>query len=230
MPDTGLVSPAENSADMTQGQASAQPQTDGSDPQDAAQEAVSLPPALTRLPAIQGVLVGAPPAVSASIKEFKDTDAGKAIVANKDALLAAGFGFYRSMHGGLAVLYNRFHIHGEDLKHADKQGKLTVLAPPFEQVDHALAKNGGAHLKAAALKGLPTGFAQPTPQAAPQQGAAVEAGQMPPPESGGASPASQALQKRLLQARVKNQQPGAPTSGPAPGGGRLLNTILKQVV
>jgi hypothetical protein len=186
---------------------------------------------LTKVPAIQGLLVGAPPAVSATIKSMEKSDLGKEIADNKDALLSAGFGFYRSMHGDLVVMFNRFHIHGDDLKAADKAGKLQVLAPPFEQVDHALVKNGGKHLLGAKIPG---GFATARPPVAVQPGAQAAAGApstmdapSAPPASGGASAA---LQQRLQGARLTNLQPGAPTSGPAPGGGRLLNSILKQVV
>jgi len=217
-------------ADLVSPMAPAAPVTPSDDSQP--QQPV-LPPQLTRVPAIQGLLAGAPPAVSARIAQFKDTDVGKEIAKNKDALLAAGFGFYRSIHGDLAVMYNRFHIHGEDIKAADKAGKLQVLAPPFEQVDHALSKAGLNHPLLKNPK-VPAGFASPTPQAAPQAGAQDAAGQNPasitpavPPNAGGASGA---LAQRLQAARVSNLQPGAPTSGAAPGGGRLLNSILKQVV
>jgi hypothetical protein len=209
-------------------QASVQPQASApsSDEQPAAPQ---LPASLTKVPAIQGLLAGAPPAVSARIKQFEGTQVGKDIVANKDALLAAGFAFYKSRHGDLAVLYNRFHIHGSDIQSADKAGKLQILAPPFEQVDHALAKAGKNH---PLLKNpqVPQGFASPTPQAAPQDGSAAAQGNQEPqaaPASGGASAA---LAKRLQAARLTAVTPGAPTSGPAPGAGRLLNSILKPVV
>ena len=188
-----------------------------------------LPAALTKVPAIQGLLAGTPVAVSAPIEEFKDTEVGKEIVKNREALMNAGFGFYKSMKGGLAVMFNRFHIHGEDIKAADKAGKLQVIAPPFNQVDHALSKMGGKHMVG---KTVPAGFAMPSPQTSPQPGAAMAAGQptsMDPAAPAGGQ-ASGALQKRLLSARLTNQQPGAPTSGPAPGAGRLLNSILKPVV
>jgi hypothetical protein len=206
----------------------AQPEIDPSGqapaPEAASGEAPQIPPGLVKVPAIQGLLTGAPPAISARISQFKDSDVGKEIAENKDALLAAGFAFYRSIHGDMAVMYNRFHIHGEDIKAADKAGKLQVIAPPFDQVNHALAKDP-SHLKNA--KAMPAGFASATPQAAPQQAST------PQDDSSAQAPVSgpsQALQKRLLAARLTNSQAGAPTSGPAPGGGRLLNSILKQVV
>lgn len=224
-----LVAPAAPQAEVTP---AADPNAAPAAPEAAEdQSGASLPPELLKVPAIQGLLVGAPPAVSAQIKQMENSDVGKDIAANKDALLAAGFGFYKSIHGGLAVLFNRFHIHGEDIVAADKAGKLQVLAPPFDQVDHALAKSKGA---AFAKGGFPKGFASQTPQAPLQPGAQAAVGA---PSSMDASPmapasggASEALAKRLQGARLANLQPGAPTSGPAPGGGRLLNSILKQVV
>jgi hypothetical protein len=172
-------------------------------------------------------MAGAPVAFSARISEFKDTPVGKDIIKHAETLKAAGFGFYRSVQGDLAVLYNRFHVHGSDLQQADKAGKLQVLAPPFEQVDHALSKMGGKHMLG---KTVPQGFAAPSPQAAPQAGA-QDAGPQPPAQATtNAGGASAALQKRLMAARLSNMAPGAPTSGPAPGGGRLLQSILKPVI
>lgn len=223
-----LVAPASPQAPITPAAA-----PDAAAPDDSQSTAPQLPPELTSVPAIQGLLAGAPPAFSARIKQFEKTDVAKSIIANKDALLAAGFAFYKSLHGDLAVMYNRFHIHGEDIKAADKAGKLQVLAPPFEQVDHALSKAGKNH---PLLKNpqIPQGFASQSPQAAIQPGAQAAAGAPSTMDTPSAAPvagqASGALQKRLQGARLTNMQAGAPTSGPAPGGGRLLNSILKQVV
>lgn len=218
MPDPSLVTPQDpNAAVPTVA------------PTDAPQGPV-IPPSLTKVPAIQGLLAGAPPAVSVVIKDFKNNPLEKEIVENKDALGAAGFGFYRSLSGHIAVMFNRFHIHPEDIKAADRAGKLQVLAPPLAQVDHALA--GKTH----ALKNakFPTAFASPQPPIAPQAGAqaaqAANQGEEPPQAAPAAGAPNQALARKLLAARLQNIQPGAPTSGAAPGGGRLLNSVLKQVV
>jgi hypothetical protein len=224
MDTSNLVAPAPDAAPPVA--AAAPPMADAE-----ASTSPSLPDSLTKVPAIQGILVGAPPAVSAQLKQMEHSELGKEIAANKDALLAAGFGFYKSIHGGVAVMFNRFHIHGDDLKAADKAGKLQVLAPPIEQVDHALAKNGGKHLRGVKM---PTGFASASPQAAIQPGAQAAQGIPSSLDAPSAAPmaggASGALAKRLQGARLANQSLGAPTSGPAPGAGRLLNSILKPVV
>jgi hypothetical protein len=227
MDASNLVAPAANADPSVSPQAAATPPAADND----ASTTPSLPDSLTKVPAIQGLLVGAPPAVSAQVNVFEHSELGKEIAANKDALLAAGFGFYKSMHGGLGVIFNRFHIHGEDLKAADKAGKLQILAPSIEQVDHALAKTGGKHMLG---KAIPTGFASATPQAAVQPGAQAAQGIPSSLDAPSAAPmaggASGALAKRLQGARLANQSLGAPTSGPAPGAGRLLNSILKPVV
>jgi hypothetical protein len=178
-----------------------------------------IPNELIKIPAVQAVLAGAPPAVSMRIKGLGEREDIKSIVENKDALLGAGFAFYRSINGDLGVMFNAMRIHPEDIKAADQQGKLRQIAPDFDLVNHEVAKLGPDHPVRNAT--APSG---PAAQAssAPPQSASGQLPLMPPP------PAS--VQRRLAQQRVMNLQPGAPTSGPAPGAGRLLNSVLKGVV
>lgn len=178
-----------------------------------------IPDELLQIPAVQAVLAGAPPAVSMRIKGLGEREDVKSIVENKDALLGAGFAFYRSINGDLGVMFNAMRIHPEDIKAADQQGKLRQVAPDFDLVNHEVAKLGPDHPVRNAT--APSG---PAAQAssAPPQSSSGQLPLMPPP------PAS--VQRRLAQQRVMNLQPGAPTSGPAPGAGRLLNSVLKGVV
>lgn len=188
-------------------------------PTDTPQEqAAGLPEPLLKLHPIQAMIAGTPPAVSMPIKEFSKLPEAKEIVENADALKEAGFGFYKSINGTQGVVFNSLHIHPQDIQAADKAGKLEQIAPPWNHVAHVISKAGALH-PALARTGVPQGLATPTPPAPPQAGS----GQLPQPE-----PASAA--KKQATARLLALQPGAPTSGPAPGQGRLLNSILRPVV
>ena len=140
---------------------------------------------------------------------------------NMDDLQEMGFGLYRSL-GGRGVIFNQMYVHPEDLKAADKAGKLAELAPDFDKVNDSLGKAGLDH-PALAREQTPGAFAAATPQAPPQ------AGQFPmvaSPQQGQAADAT----KKIMAARLNAANPGAPTSGPSPGAGRLMNSILKPVV
>lgn len=189
-----------------------------------------LPDNLIHIPAVQAIMAGSPPALSANIKQFSKNPAAELIAKNKDLLMQAGMGFYKSMSGDLGVIFNEFHIHPQDLQAADRAGKLTLLAPPFDSVNHAVSKSG---LKNPVLRPLkvPTVPQPPSIKSPPQiaQTAPPPSPVMPQP----AAPVRQAtaaLQKQILGARAKNAAVGSPTSGAAPGAGRLLNDILKPVV
>lgn len=188
-------------------------------PTDTPQEqAAELPPALLKLHPIQALIAGTPPAVSAPISSFKHAEEAKTIVQRAPQMQEAGFGFYKSLNNETGAIYNALHIHPADLQAADKAGKLEQLAPPWNRVDHVISQSGKNH-PALSRTAVPSALASPTPVAPPQAGS----GMMPKPE-----PA--AAQTRQATARLMALQPGAPTSGPAPGQGRLLNSILKPVV
>lgn len=210
--DAPVVEPNENAPEAAPEVTPEQPQAPQAPP--------SLPPEVLKNPAIQGLLAGMPVAVSDQIKAFDKKPVGKLIIENKDALQAAGMGFYRSLSGDTGVLFNQLHIHPEDLLAADKAGKLTQLAPDLDKISHELGKAGKNHPILSA-QGAPGAPAAPTPMAAPQSA------QLPPQPSPAAAGDAN---RKLTQARVMAMTPGAPTSGPAPGQGRLLNSILKPVV
>lgn len=166
---------------------------------------VSIPPEVLEIPAIYGLLHGAPPAIYAPV----DAVAPEFDIAAKYApqLVEAGFGFYTSADKKLGVMFNTTYVTEEELKTADKAGKLTEIAVPYETVK----ANYGA-----AITGEPVAEAS----AAPVAGASAPAG----------SPPSGRAQSKLTAARVKNLSPGGPTSGAKPGAGRILNNILKTTV
>lgn len=174
---------------------------------------------LLRIPAFAGLFAGEPPALSASGQEMAKRPEGKLIQENVDGLKKMGIGLYRSIGGDVGVLFNQFYISGEELKAADEAGKLQEVAPPFDAVNQQVAGMGQDQHPAAKKRQQPQGFKTAPAPAPPQMGSPVTA---PAP----ATPKDIKAQ----QARMKNMQPGSPTSGPKPGAGRLLNSILKPVI
>jgi hypothetical protein len=190
-------------------------------PETPAEAAQGLPDELLQIPAIQGLLAGAPAAVSMKIKGSEDRDEIALISENKDAVMAAGMGFYKSMSGEIGVMFNALKISPEDLRAADKAGKLETLAPDFDKVNLEISKSGEKHpiLNASAPAAQ---FASPASTQTPPQAASGSLPLVPP------APASVA--KKLASQRAANLTPGAPSSGASPGAGRILNSIMKPVV
>lgn len=177
---------------------------------------------LTQIPVIQGLLAGEPAAVSVPIAEFDAMPEGKLITQNKDSLMGAGIGFYRSLGGDLGAIFNRMFLSDQEIQAADKAGKLLEVAPPFTQVNQALSQ-AGAQNPVLREGERPTGFKTGGAQAPSPAGIAQA---VTPPT---AMPASK-TPARVMQAKMRALNPGSPTEGPKPGAGRLLNQILKPVV
>lgn len=205
-------------------------------PTQPAAQPTGLSDKLLKMPAMQALFAGAPPALSAPVKDFTQAkrDEAKIIKDNLPALQQAGMAFYKSLSGQLGVIYNQMHVHLSDLQAADKAGKLKLLAPDFDQISHAVAKSGAKN-PVFAVRGVPAGFKTAHSVAPPQLTATLAPqtplgapGQVVPPAAPQGSTAG--VQRKLATARLGNMQPGAPTSGPAPGAGRLLNAILKPVI
>lgn len=173
----------------------------------------AIPEEVLRIPAMQALFAGAPPAVSADIKEYANNPDSKIIAANADSLMKAGIGRYRSLKGDIGVLFNVMYIHPEEIKAADAAGKLQEIAPPFDSVNGKISKSGKNHPALTAK--TPAG-----PKSAPMPA--------PPQFSSGGLPAS--AETSLTKARTKNLTPGSPTSGPLPGQGRVLNAIFKPTL
>lgn len=191
--------------------------------------AADLPEELLAIPAIQAVLAGTPPATSMPIKGADNRDEVKLIADNKEPLIEAGMGFYRSLSGQLGVMFNSLRIHPDDLVAADKTGTLPSVAPDFDALNQELGKSGRNHplLNAnlpPAAPASPVSALRP-PQAASgamPQAQATPGARIPPP------PASVA--RKLAAQRVLNLRAGSPTSGPAPGAGRLTNQVLQPAM
>lgn len=181
-----------------------------------ASDAGELPEEVLRLPGIQAIMAGAPPAISSPLKGFEKSEEGRLIIENKDPLMEAGMGFYRSLSGDLGVMFNQLYVNGEDIKAADKAGKLLEIAPPAEKVIQDIKKSGKNNPVMNAK--TPTGVKQAAIPVAPQNATSPVA------------PAPASVQRKAMQARLQNMAPSAPTQGPKPGGGRLLASILKPVL
>lgn len=194
-----------------------------------------LPAEIAKIPAFHALLAGSPPAVSFGSKGIEHKTEAHLLKKHKDDLQNAGFGFYRSLSGHSGVIFNQLYIAPQDIQAADKMGKLHLLAPDFDSVNHAVAKSGMAN-PILNVKNLPGGFAHPrstvAPQAASQMapGAAGAPGGLPSPSPAPSRPVPAGTQRKLLASRVTSATPGGPLTGPQPGAGRLINSILKPVV
>lgn len=188
-------------------------------PAEGEEQSAGLPDEVLQIPVMQGILAGIPPAVSAPLAEFEKRPEAKLIKDHFKGLQQHGIGLYRSLDGGIGVLFNQLKISGDQIKAADQGGQLLSLAPPWDEVNASVGQSGGGNPVLAA--GEPTGAATTPPPVPPQIASAPMAGGKPP---------SAAAQKKTQTARLQSAQPGAPTSGPRPGSGRLLNSIMKPVV
>lgn len=168
------------------------------------QPEAEIPDEVLAIPAFRGLLEGKPAAAFAVDGETGPEIA--AIVKNAQTLMETGFGFYRGLDDKTNVVFNTQFISGDEIKKADQAGKLAEVAVPFSELQSSFNSAMGRSAAPA-----------PAPSAAPAPGA-----------SGAPQPAEVA--SRTNNARIKNLQPGAPSSGPAPGQGRLLNNILKTTV
>lgn len=193
------------------------PEVAPTQPEAAPAESSGIPDELLKVPAIQGLLAGSPAAISSSLKAMEKSDVGRSISQNKDVLMQAGMGFYRSLAGDTGVIFNQMYVHPEELKAADKAGKLLQIAPAFSEVNHKIGKMGPGEHPALNARSIPGGF----------KGAPIPT---PPTSAAMIKPQSADAAKKNLTARLLNLQTGAPTSGSNPGQGRLLASIMKPVV
>lgn len=172
-------------------------------PVESAAEA-EIPETVLQIPEISALLQGTPPALLFSTEEFKLPEA-QTLWSNRDALVKAGLGLYGLQDKSGGVIFNARFVSPEEVRVADQKGRITDLAAPFSELRGAI--NEGVK---------PTSEAPAAPAEAPAQPAVA--------------PAPSGVQNRLATARTKNLAPGGPTSGPAPGQGRILNSILKPTV
>lgn len=140
-----------------------------------------------------GLLSGETPALSLDIKATKDTPTGAAIASAMPDLLKAGIGAYRALDGKTGVLFNQQAIHADDIKAADKQGKLLELAPPLDSL--AAPQEAPA---AATPPQSNTGMIPPAPASKSLKSARVNAVKPGSPTSG-PKPGAGRLQNMVMQ-------------------------------
>jgi hypothetical protein len=179
--------------------------------------ATELPDDLLKIPAVQGLIAGEPPAFSVPIAEFQKLPEAKLLVANKEPLMQAGIATYRSLGGDTGVLFNQLYISSQEIQDADKAGQLQSIAPSFDAVNQQVATSGANHPALRHSGNVPTQFKTVNAPTPPQMASS-------------ASPLAPGAQKAMMKARTANMQPGSPTEGAVPAGGRLLNAVLKPVV
>jgi hypothetical protein len=177
-----------------------------------------LPEAVAKIPAVAALMNGSPPVTYGPMdSELPEV---KTLSQNANALKKVGFAAFESQSiPGNFVLFNGLIVKPQEVVDADKAGQLEQMGVPFEQLVQSFeaARRGGTTPDATAAPDV-----APAALAAPGQAAAAPVSSGPPPSAG--------TQKRLLGSRVSNLMPGSPTSGPAPGRGRVLNAISKPVV
>lgn len=179
---------------------------------------VDLPDELLKLPAMQGLVSGTPGAFSANLAALEKSPEAKLIVANKDNLMKAGMGLYRSLDGATGVVFNQLFHSPDEIKAADAAGQIQAIAPPFDQLNSEIGKSG-ANNPVLAEGERPTGFKTGASASAPGP---IELQSPKPPSAG--------VQKSLAGSRSRNMQTPLPAGGPAPGSGKILNSILKPVI
>lgn len=165
---------------------------------------------LEKVPALGLLVEGAPPATYAPVDaEYPEL---KVVEKHLKDLGKAGFGVYGTQDGANVVFFNGLLVTPEQVAQADANGQLDSIAAPYESLraefEGGAGESGGPAQASPAVPGLPAGVSVPG--------------------ASGGQPAS--AQKATANARSKAIQPGAPTSGPAPGAGRILNNIVKPVI
>jgi hypothetical protein len=93
-------------------------------------------PESSKIPALQAVFAGNPPAVSVPVGT-EDPELNT-IWNEREPLMKAGIAFYKSLSGQTGVIFNALKLHPDVLKQADKAGRLQEVAPPFDAVEKAL--------------------------------------------------------------------------------------------
>lgn len=175
-----------------------------------------LPKEVQNIPLVQWLSIGKPPAVRVLPQEFYPEL--RPLVKNIGEVLKNGLSIYGSQTGD-AVLYNPLFIGPEELQAADQQGNLAQVIPSYGE----LTGQQPPVLDAGTMKEVEGEITdakrqladlQAPPTAAPASMGAPSVPKLPPPP------------KPLTASRLKGLMPGSPSSGPVPGGGRILNALL----
>lgn len=122
-------------------------------------------------------------------------------VKNGKKLNEIGLFFDRSKEEGVDIIFNAQYLSPQLVESAKKKGKLKEITSPLSEVSAQL--NGAA-----------------SPEAG---GGALLAAGTPGPSGG-------LPETPINTQRLENLQPGSPTSGPLPGQGRVLSSLMKPTI
>jgi len=180
-----------------------------------------LPPEIAQVPVVQMISLGQPPAVRVGSGEYYPEL--EVVMAKADALLENGLDIYGAMDKSI-VLFNPLMVTAEELQHLDQTGQLAQAVPDYAEITGSMPQEV-SDAKVSQLVDSGDALAE-------RLTAAGAAPQTPPPGPGAPTPVPSApasVQAAAARNQVQNLQAagGSPTSGPRPGGGRLLNTLLR---
>lgn len=184
----------------------------------------NLPQEVKGVPLVEWLAVGEPPAVRIeSGQYFPELEPlGKHL----PEVIKGGLDVYKAQSGD-TVFFNPLFISEQELQVADQEGTLPQAVPSYselsgskpqqmtpEKFDELLNQSEDLQIRLKELSTPGDEVEEPEPAAEPS-----------------AIPQSPAmLQNNLAAQRARQLIPGAPTSGPSPGAGRLLSGILKKAI
>lgn len=179
-----------------------------------------LPDSVADLQVVQWISMGKPPAARVGPGEFYPEL--EPLEENLVEVIDAGLGVFQAQSGD-TVLYNPLFVKEEELQTADAEGKLDLVAPTYgeltgkspQEIDDKTAKRLDKHAKNNMQK-LSAGASTSDRAAKPAQ-PSTPVSKLPP-----------GAQEKLVGAQTNKSNLNSPTSGPRPGGGRILNSILAQ--
>lgn len=189
-----------------------------------------LPSTVAAIPAIKGLEVGAPPAFRVPPGEFYPSL--EPLVDNIDKVLEAGLDIMELPNGD-SVVFNPAMIDKEEIALAAQTGKLEQMIPDYGSISGESPSTNESEINRLTkkLEKMPGKLARLQKEEEPVSGVPPGAplGSAPPPPLSIPPPppsTTSSIQRQRLQGLV----PGGPTSGPVPGSGRILNSLLRPTV
>lgn len=187
----------------------------------------NLPDDVLKIPLVQWLTMGKPAAVRIPPGHYYPDL--KPVQTHLPALVDNGFNVYKAQSTGDVVLFNPLYMPPTELQAIDQKGKIDQMIPDYgtltgqapkemtdEEAQQQVTDGENTHRELMA-KGY---SASPVSVPAPVSPTAQVSGPPPAP----------AVLRGIAKARLASLNPGAPTSGPAPGQGRILNGLLTPTV
>lgn len=184
----------------------------------------NLPPDVARVPVVQMVSLGQPPAVRIGPGEYYPEL--EVVVDNTDVLLQSGLDIYGAQDKSM-IFFNPLVVTVEELQHLDQTGQLPDAVPDYAALTGSMpqeipdGKVGELVDKGDQMATKLTSLGGSEQPAAPVEQSSGMPTPVPAPPPG--------VQRAAANNQVQNLQAmsGSPTSGPRPGGGRLLNALMR---